>query len=715
MVFNMAEIQKEVYELNVDYQANAETVLWDSENRGISGKITCITINFENHAINVNTMMARHSVITMYSTHSFDQQTIECGVRYTAASTIEYATLQRIYSGSKLVNNGICDVVIKIKSDRDLHGTIKGTVEVSFTEDEEEQDKQTTLSLNQNALSDWMKESTVNKGKFGISSTNQFPISINFEQGKTQQLIWTNRGVDNNYIEKISISLNLDVTNNADSQRVIDLDFDALYGSDDYTDNIEMWIMPPGELRNLNTATSYEKDVIPNDGLAIINIILKNTQTISGRVDGVVILETKSSGMAVSNNTGEATTDTSVQNILNMLNGDNLSVGGSTADTPIDVDSFMSAYSGEGYEDDMSMLSSENYTSQAMSNDLGERILQLEQRITALEERMNIVGVGGDDIDWFDGGADGTDDAWGIDEWYKQNESRISQTESDAEITYNLFNDVSNPENIFYTYQVSNDKVINSFDYYFMLSFKYTGEECIGEKVSMWIETDERKELETFTLDDSGIITTREFTDYLSKQNFETVRAGFSFVGEPTQAQLNDLFSNLTGKVSGNVNIVLSDKVEIGSQEVTETQEVDFNVFTDQSNPNNAFCVINPQSVNKTIERVEYTLTFSYQYTGTECDGKPLELYALNARYDGASIVKDMNQSTKLDLSNKQFSKVFKGTIIRENSFMLNNGNSQLTFCINDMDYDNWTQAQKADIFSHIQGKIFGTIKYTLS
>lgn len=714
----MADIQKREYEVNVSYNANSETLIWSSANRNIPGKITCVAIDFEQHAINVDTMLARKSEIIVTSTHS--SETKETG-RYTAyceKKKIDYTDFRKIYSSSNLANNGVCDVTIKIKADRNLSGSIKGTVTISFTEDEEEQNKETTLGLNQNALTDWLKESTASKAKKGAAKTNQYPIEITFEQSSNplaQVLLWTNKGVNSDFIENVNISLNIDVRNNTDSMKVIQLDFNAAYGSDTFSDTINMWQIPAGELRNITTAASYNVEDIPNDGLAVATLVLKTNMGTSGLVEGVVILETKAAGTAVSNATGEATTDTSVQTILDMLNGEGYSVGGSTADTPIDVDSFMSAYSGSGYEDDTAMLLSDSYNNSAMTNRNLDRVSQLEQRVTELELRMSTLGVGGADIDWYDGGADGSD-AWGIDEWYKQNESRINQQDDDSDIRFNLFSGstTSQMENVFFTYTAESGKVIKRFDYTLMLSYKYTGEECIGNDFSLEFDDGSGNVLElleTVTFDDSNKIVTKEYSAVVPELKVSTIRGRFVSGTTLTQDQIQDLIDNCEGKISGNTSVTVTE----ASEQITQSANVDFNLFTDQSNLENKFYVVNPQATNKTIERVDYNFTFSYQYTGTACNGKKLTLYMLSKRYDGGSVDKNTTLSVTLDLSNKQFSKVVQGAIIREKDFLINNGNSELDFCLSDKEISDWSQAEKTDILNNFQGKIFGTVKYTLS
>ena len=714
----MADIQKREYEVNVSYNANAETVIWSSVNRNIPGKITSITLDFEQHAINVDTAFAAKCEIITTSTHSLETVEVGHDTAYCAKKTIDYVKYARIYTGSKLANNGICDVTVKIKTARNLTGEVTGTVTVCFTEDEDEQDKATTTSLNQNALTDWLKENTASKAKKGAAKTNQYPIEVSFEQSSNplaQTLLWTNKGVNSDFIENVNISLNIDVRNNTDSMKVIQLDFNAAYGSDTYSDTINMWQIPAGELRNITTAASYSVEDIPNDGLAVATLVLKTNMGTSGLVEGVVILETKSAGTAVASEAGDTTTDTSIQSILDMLNDEGYSVGGSTADTPLDVDSFMSAYSGSGYDDDTAMLLSDSYNNSAMTNQNLDRISQLEQRVTELELRMSTLGVGGADIDWYDGGADGSD-AWGIDEWYKQNESRINQQDADSDIRFNIFSGSTTPEieNIFFTYTAESGKIIKRFDYTLMLSYKYSGEECVGNSFAFEFDDGEGNVLElleTVTFDDSNKIVTKEYSAVVPELKVSTIRGRFVSSTTLTQDQIQDLIDNCEGKISGNISVTATEV----APEITQSADVDFNLFTDQSNLANKFYVVNPEATNKTIERVDYNFTFSYQYTGTACSGKKLTLYLLSKRYDGASVDKDTTLSVTLDLSNKQFSKVVQGAIIREKDFLINNGNSELDFCLSDKEISDWTQAEKTDILNNFQGKIFGTVKYTLS
>lgn len=499
----MAEIIKKEFEINVNYSQNATTSLWSSENRGINGKITSVMLDLVNHSIDTHTgMILAHSVIRLVSRSGLlNEQTIECGVKYVENQKIDYSDLRKVYSGSKLVNNGNCDLELTITSDKDLHGNVSGKITISYTEDEGEQNTVTKLGLDQNALSDWMKTNTVNGNKGGVSSSNQFPIDFSFEQGKTvtrEVLVWTNKGVTNDAIKKIAISLNIDARNNIDSQRVLEVNFNAAYGSDSYSDNIGMWILQPSALRNIQTSKTYEVGVLPNEGYCLITIKISTSQEVSGTVSGVVIVDGISQPMAVKDEDGDGSSDSVIKNIMSILDSDGYGISGGTSGTGVESDSFMSAYTDPGYKEDISNLLSDNHKQSAMSNDMASRILELEQRITSLEERMNLVGVGGNEIDWYDGGNKGVDDPWGVDDWYTKTDSRISQTEGGTEgdilcsvlyspepiINESVWYDSSSKgliqfkQQFYYFNPITEGKKFKNFNYDLMWSFNLQDEKC---------------------------------------------------------------------------------------------------------------------------------------------------------------------------------------------------------------------------------------------
>ena len=413
--------------------------IWDSTQHSsdLKGKFISVVIDLRcvarNTAQNKN---GNYSIILESSSGMFDTKEIEVGTKSVKALTINPDDwFAKILAAKLLANDGNCDLRLIMKktystfSDK-ISGEIRGTVKCTVTA-EEDKDKDVTVGLNKNAISDWFKTLSADGIKSGQQVTDQYTIQMNFSKGKAQNVIWTNKGNNSNTINEISISLSGNVLNNATSQKVIDVDIIAVSGDDTFEDNMATETVQPIRYSQFDTSGVYTASQLPNSGDCEFKIVAKNTTDFSGEFVGNVIIK----GTTVSSvETEETIDDTDVDSIMKSLFGD----GYSASD---DTDSFMSAYNGLGDSDDKDLLSADGYKNAGMTDAMAAHIQELEARITALENRMTELSVGGEEVDWYDGGYNGTDSSWGVGDWYKQTDDRVSEVEegSEGNVSCNLF------------------------------------------------------------------------------------------------------------------------------------------------------------------------------------------------------------------------------------------------------------------------------------
>ncbi len=439
----MADIQNTVFNItNLSYAEKAETVVFDLSQQQFSGKITSITINLENHSICTNTgfVFACTELYLHSGNNMLDEQVDKIAYRYVENQKIEYNPITKIIPGSKLAHGGNCSFSLVIKANGKIHGDLNGTITVYYTQDAEEQNKTTILGLNQNAVTDWFKTLSVEKTKSGKKDSSQF--QINKTISKTQMLLWDNREIKTKVSDKVGISLHLSVTNSTNTVRTIQLTFKAAYGSEEYVDDIGSgtWSIGAGETREIDTADTYEKAVLPNDGVALLTINATTLSGVTGNITGAVIVETTSVG---SGESGDSLTDQDINSVKLDIFGQSYTISGNTSESGSNTDSFMSAYSGQGYNSDMNNASSDAYKTMGLADDIAIHVEQLEQRLTALENRMTDLALGGAE-DWYDGGSDGTNNNWGTGEWYKQSEQRTTVQDVEQTISYDLIRSSSN-------------------------------------------------------------------------------------------------------------------------------------------------------------------------------------------------------------------------------------------------------------------------------
>lgn len=410
---------------------DSNKTIWDSTQHSsdLKGRYISVIVNLRCVARNTAQNKNGAYSIILEATSGLDSKDIEIGTKNVKALTINPDdTMGKILISRSLVNDGKCNLKLIMKktystfSDK-ISGEIRGTIKCAVTgeveEGEKESDgKQLTVGLDKNAVTDWFKTLSVDGIKAGQKVTDQYTVNMQFAKGKTEQVIWTNKGVNNNTINNISIDLSGNIYNNVTSQRVIDVDVVATDGEYTFTDNMTMEIVQGQRYANFDTSGKYYNSQLPNQGNVEFSIIAKNTTDLNGEFIGNVIIE----GTTVSDIEEEDTIDdTDIGSIMKKLFGDGYSASGST-------DSFMSAYDGLGDSDDKDLMNADQYKNMGMTDAMAEHIQELEARVTALENRLTELSVGGEEVDWYDGGYTGTDDDWGIGDWYTQDEERLSET-----------------------------------------------------------------------------------------------------------------------------------------------------------------------------------------------------------------------------------------------------------------------------------------------
>ena len=291
----------QTYEYNIvsNFQGSDNNLtIWDStQHSELSGKYVSVVIQLScvarNTAQNKN---GTYSIIFETSSGMFDTQKFEIGTKNVQALKINPDDkFAKILVSNKFANKGVCDTRLIMKKaystfSDSVSGEIRGTIKCTIEPMTEEQ-KQTasTVGLDKNAISDWFKTLSVDSMKGGQSATDQYTVQTSFVKGKQKNTLWTNKGVNTNTIDEISISLSGNVLNNASSQRVIDVDVVATGDGDTFTDNMTMEIVPAGRYVTFNVEGNYLKADLPNDGNCEFKVIAKNTEDLSGEFVGNII------------------------------------------------------------------------------------------------------------------------------------------------------------------------------------------------------------------------------------------------------------------------------------------------------------------------------------------------------------------------------------------------------------------------------------------
>lgn len=704
--------------------------IWDSTQHSsdLKGKFISVVIDLRcvarNTAQNKN---GTYSIILESGSGMFDTKEIEVGTKSVKALTINPDDwFAKVLAAKLLANDGNCDLRLIMKktystfSDK-ISGEIRGTIKCTVTA-EEDKDKDVTVGLDKNAISDWFKTLSADGINSGQQVTDQYTIQMNFSKGKAQNVIWTNKGNNNNTINEISISLSGNVLNNATSQRVIDVDVVAVSGDDTFDDNMTMEIVQANRYAQFDTSGLYTSSQLPNGGNCEFKIVAKNTTDLSGEFVGNVIIK----GTTVSSvETEETIDDTDIDSIMKSLFGD----GYSASD---DTDSFMSAYNGLGDSDDKDLLSADGYKNAGMTDAMAAHIQELEARITALENRMTELSVGGEEVDWYDGGYNGTDSSWGVGDWYKQTDERVSQTEEVVEERVEMLQNSSQ-----YSVDVENKKIteiyssINSsggifknVTYDIMVSHLAPKQLWIGTVLNFYLQSEygdlQNKILKIGEIKFSNVsnIVTESFNktvvgSELCNNGNCIVKVICEYISpyndsETTQELFDDLIANLKGKVTANLTYQMQEDLSQAKVKTTDEQEITVDMSTFDGTQ--TLFSYDAQSDNKNLQSVDLIFTFSYNYSDSQvCVGKKLKLdfNTVAVRPGFPDIL------TSYPIMEDTISASDKQKVINERytvrSFA-NNGH-----CMFKIDFSvlGLSTAELADLKQHFVGKIKGTIKYT--
>ena len=728
--------QEYEYDIVAEFEnGDSNKTIWDSTQHSsdLKGRYISVIVNLRCVARNTAQNKNGAYSIILETTSGLDSKDIEIGTKNVKALTINPDdTMGKILISRSLVNDGKCNLKLVVKktystfSDK-ISGEIRGTIKCAVTgeveEGEKESDgKQLTVGLDKNAVTDWFKTLSVDGIKAGQKVTDQYTVNMQFAKGKTEQVIWTNKGVNKNTINTISIDLSGNIYNNVTSQRVIDVDVVATDGEYTFTDNMTMEIVQGQRYANFDTSGKYYNSQLPNQGNVEFSIIAKNTTDLNGEFIGNVIIE----GTTVSDIEEEDTIDdTDIGSIMKKLFGDGYSASGST-------DSFMSAYDGLGDSDDKDLMNADQYKNMGMTDAMAEHIQELEARVTALENRLTELSVGGEEVDWYDGGYTGTDDGWGIGDWYEQTDERVSQTEEVIEERVEMLQNSSQ-----YSVDVENKKIteiyssINSsggtfknVTYDIMVSHLAPKQLWIGTVLNFYLQSEygdlQNKILKVGEIKFSNVsnIVTESFNktvvgSELCNDGNCIVKVICEYISpyddsETTQELFDDLIANLKGKVTANLTYQMQEDLSQAKTKTTDEQEITVNMSTFDGTQ--TLFSYNAQSDNKVLQRVDLIFTFGYNYSDSQvCVGKKLKLdfntIAVRPGFPDILTSYPIVEDT-ISASNKQL-------IVKQN-FVPNqfaNGGA-CTFKI-DFSVPGLSAAELADLKEHFEGKIKGTIKYT--
>lgn len=720
------------YDVSLSFGTNDDNLtIWDStQHAELKGKFVSVVIQLTCECQNTSPRNGTYDIVLESTSGFFNSEEIEIGTKTVGAASKPVDKFSKILSSRMFANNGDCDIKIYFKRvfasiSNKLSGTITGSIKCTVTS-EEDKESETTVGLDKNAITDWFKTLSVDGTKSGETVKKEYPVKYRFAEGSLGHTLWTNSEISDMTMDEVAVSIGGNLTNIGTTSKTVDIDFVASGGSgQNFATIIRSVMVGAGSTVEFNASTMYSKSQFPNDGVCSIKISATNTEDIRGLVLGQINVTCSTLSNAETEN---YTDDTDIQTILNNLFSDGYSVSD-------DTDSFMSAYSGSGYDDDSALLSSDQYKMMGMTDDMATHIQELEARITALENRMTELNIGGSDLDWYDGGYTGSDDTWGIGSWYEQTDDRISQTEERFEASSEMLNnpetytvDVANKKiTEIYTSINSNGRIFKSVTYSVMVSHlapkqlwlgtvlnfylqsEFTGEENIITKIGEVKFSDVTKTVtENFektiigsSLCNNGICTVKLVCEYISPYN----------TTQETQELFDDLIASLNGKITANLTYQMQEDTTADKIKETDNTNVTIDIanFTGEQN----IFSYSAQSNNTNLQTVDFSLTLSYTYDTEQsqlCVGQKIRVYFRTVATHGgfADEITEFpigEYEITADSPTKQYVVKDKYTI---KSFA-NNGNCTAYIVFST---PNITAEKLADFKQYFSGNVKGTVNY---
>lgn len=727
----MANEQVFNYTINTSFGENDDNLIaWNSTQYSeLNGKFVSIIVQLRCECHNSSSSNGAYNIVLENSSVS-DSEENKFGIIVVRPGAETLVTkFSKVFNSKTLLNNGDCNAKIILRKEKfeisnRLSGRIVGTVKCTVTD---VQNSDTTVALDKNAITDWFKTLSVDGAKSGESVVDQESISYSFPQSSLGHLLW--RGdYSKKAVEKVAVSLDGRLINVNSSSKTVEFIFTAS-GSQTFSNVFATKVVPANSSISFSVSAVYTQDQLPNNGVCDMKINITNTEFISGQVLGGISVECVTLSNA---ETDDYTDDSDIQGILNNLFGEGYSVGGSTNGSGSGTDSFMNAYSGQGYDDDSALINADYYKTMGMTDDVAAHLQQLEARITALENRMTELDVGGSDIDWYDGGYTGSDDTWGIGNWYEQDESRISQVgmalNSAAEMLADYTVDIQNKKmtQIYATID-SEDKQFVDITYEVMVSHLKSKESWYGTILNFYIqsetETEQGKRIKIGDLKfENENIVTKQFKDTivgskLINNGVCTVNLICEYISpyniaEETEELFDDLIENLKGKMTTDLSYTVQDVI---SQEDKIKESNNTNVDIDVANftgEQNIFSY-SAQSNNTNLQSIDFSLTLGYTYDTAQsqvCVGQKVKMYFRTIANHGGFA----DEITEFPLGEFEITadSPTKQYVIKDKyttrSFA-NNGN-----CIAYVVFTtpNITQAKLADFKQHFSGNVKGNINY---
>ena len=186
-------------------------------------------------------------------------------------------------------------------------------------------------------------------------------------------------------------------------------------------------------------------------------------------------------------NSGGTLSDADIADLQSYITSNGYSFSGTTDGSSLPTDGFLSDNSKAGYSEDTSQMKADVYKTMCLVNDVANHLKNVEARLIALENKMSTLSVGGVQ-NWNDGGSDGTDNNWNVDEWYKSGREDVetAYVEDTVKVDFN-FNSGQKAMYIYrsnlsqlFQYSAIDDLSI-SVKVSFTGSAKHTGISCLFE------------------------------------------------------------------------------------------------------------------------------------------------------------------------------------------------------------------------------------------
>lgn len=773
----MANEQLFGYDISKAFGNNDSNItLWDSSEHGeLEGKIICISIQLSCECQNTSPRNGTYEIILEsngMTTIFGDSEEVLIGSKTVGAASRPTTSFSKLLNSKSLAADGACDVKVVLKKkfaaiSNKLSGTVTGTIKCTVVPyDEETKQKAATLGLDKNAITDWFKSLSVDGAKSGTPLMNEDSIGYSFVKGSLGHTLWKSDS-SNLVTEKVTISLDGQLTNSDLASKTVEFVFTAS-GDTNFSTSFASKTIPASGSIDFNVAGVFRRSQLPSDGVCDMKINITGTSSVSGQILGEVSVNSSRLSNAEAD---DYTDDSDIQGVLNNLFDEGYSVGGSNNGTASGTDSFMNAYSGAGYNDDSALINGDYHKTMGMTDEMATHLQQLEARITALENRMTELSVGGSDVDWYDGGSTGSDDTWGIGSWYEQTDDRINQEEingfdeqgtGEGNVKYDL---VFSPGSYDVTYWESNDGsywghkygncIVVAAEAYVIpemvgkeyqsgsydLLFSFNGK--LSQYKSLWsnegvianVGVGCAAEWNRTRIDNFNTLVqffsqpiTGTFKDIKGEPVEEDCRLSVDFEAifpydteikkrkiiamlSTTLEQINMEYTTKGqpfAKITGNLKYTVRDRrMELTSPEQVQGN-VNLSLYSDRTNPRNVFYDITMPE-GKVMKSLTYNLTLSYRYLGTECSNVPFHtsLYWINQGGMVKTYEKEFERFA-LQTTQQYVVKHYAGTINNQEITQYSSVKGYFDF-VGDV-----TEEQFDDLFENFEGTITGNITYEL-